>query len=581
MFKLLVENYKMSFYASKFNTISTVVLSLLTPFLPYMELIFITFIINNFQEGSDMSFIGILIIAVLFYFLKGIIESWDLYVLNSRFKINKYFREILWENAYKMDFGNFVDSKKQTKYTKAQDAINKGFLGPAGTIYQIKIIAEQLVLIIALIIFSAFIDIKISFIITINIFISYMIIKKINQHEFNKQSKLTEERIKVKQFENYIADIEYGKEIRIFNFGEIFLNKINNYYEKLFNINNEYTNKSAKYYIIIEILNIVVLLFNLLIIIQMLIINKISIGTVILFIGFNFSLLNIFVSIIENFKKIKSLLYFSENYYHYLSSIASEREINRNQQTESINSFERLEFQNVSYKYSDSIDEYALKNISFIINKGDNICLVGINGSGKSTIIRLIQGLIKPTSGTIFINDIPIDKINQESLVKMISTIFQENVLYALSLLKNIDPESLYSKAHITRELENNNLIHENEDISKLQITQYFSDKGKVFSGGEVQKLKYVQTMFAQSEILLLDEPTSAMDLKSENEFFKKIFGEFGKRTIILITHKVEVAKYFNRVIIIKEGLLVGDDNYTNLISMNKHFKNLINEDYK
>lgn len=572
----IVKNYKISYQASKFNTLSSVLLTLVTPFLPYCELIFITFLINHLQQGARIPFLLLFVSAVAFYILKGTIESWDLFILNSRFKINKLFRELLWQKAYEMDFTYFVETNRKKRYIRAQDAINKGFLGPAGTIYQMKLLLEHFVLAIALMIFSCTIDYRLGVILIINGVVSYYFVRQINRVETQKQTEQTEKRLEVKTFENYITDIAYAKEIRIFQLGQIFLNRIHTLYQALKNINETYTNKTYRSHLLIEGVNIVSFVCNLMIIVHLLLQGHVLIGTVVLFVGLQFNFLNIFVSMIESMKKLKILRLFSRSYYEFIEAVDDEQERQNHEANQTVDTFKTLEFQHVSYRYEDSPHHYVLKDVSFQIQAGQKICLVGVNGSGKSTILRLIQGLVKPTTGTILINGIDISKIKRSCLVSMMFTIFQENVLYALSLRENLDPQYTYDTHTVVEQLAAHKLIEAADDIESIQVTQYFSETGKIFSGGEVQKLKYIKAVLAQSDVVLLDEPTSAMDLQSEKEFFTAIFSEFSDRTAILITHNIYMAQYFDHIIVIEHGELVGEGHFEMLQQTNENFKTLL-----
>lgn len=571
--RYLWRNYQLSYKASRFNTISTGVLLLITPFLPYIELLFISLIINYVQSERMISIPYFLIAASLFYIIKTSIDMWDLYVMNSRFKINKYFRETLWKYAHEMPFAHYVNKKQKDVYLRALDAINKGFLGPAGTIYQVKGVFMPIVLVLAVLVFSLYIDVLIFFILLIQIGVTFYFIWKINRIEVQKQEELLDQRIEAKQFESYITDVAYAKEMRIFQLNTLFLQKIRHLYRLLGGINDTYTDKMKRYMYGVELIQLTSFVITTFLVVRALQFSVVQIGTAILFMSMQLTLFNATAGLIVATNKLKTLVHLSREYYQFIDLIkAEQKQIQKKEQQ--FDHFESLEFVGVSFAYAqDALP--ILDHISFTIKQGDKICLIGINGSGKSTIIKLILGLLKPTEGMIRINNVNIEHIHPQTLNRLFFTIFQENVLYALSLKQNLDPHNQYEKSAIHHELFTQGLVDAQANIDDIHLTTYFHEDGKVYSGGEVQKIKYIQALLASTEVLLLDEPTSAMDLASEKQFFEVIFETFAHKTFILITHNVEMSKYFDGVIVLNQGKLMTKGTFQE-VCKNEHFQALL-----
>lgn len=570
--KYLWRNYQLSYKASRFNTISTVALVFITPFFPYVELLFISLMINYVQSEQTISISYFLITASLFYIVKTSVDMWDLYVMNSRFKINKYFREMLWKYAHEMPFVHYVNQKQKDVYLRALDAVNKGFLGPAGTIYQVKNVLMQLVLVVAILIFSLCINPLNFYTLLIQLSLTVYFVWKINGVEGEKQKQLLDKRIEAKQFESYITDVAYAKEIRIFQLNTLFLKKIQKLYQLLSKVNDVYVDKGKRYVYGVEMIQLSGFIIHTFFIIQAIQSAHIQVGTALLFMSMQLTLLSTTTLLIVTTNKLKTLIHLSREYYQFIDMITDEeKQIQKKEQQ--FEHFESLEFIAVSFSYKQDAPR-ILNNISFRIKQGDKICLIGINGSGKSTIIKLILGLLKPTEGMILINNINVEHIHPQTLQRLFFTIFQENVLYALSLKQNIDPHNKYAKNVIHNELFHQGLVDKQEDIDNIQLTTYFHENGKVYSGGEVQKIKYIQALLANAEVLLLDEPTSAMDLASEKYFFEIIFKTFAQKTFILITHNVEMSKYFDGVIIMNQGVLIAKGTFQE-VSENTHFQTL------
>lgn len=202
-----------------------------------------------------------------------------------------------------------------------------------------------------------------------------------------------------------------------------------------------------------------------------------------------------------------------------------------------------FEFVNVSFKYPQS-DQYTLENISCIIPSGKKTALVGENGSGKSTFIKLLCRLYDPTEGKILLNGIDIKEYAYEDYLNAFSVVFQDYDILPFSIRENINlsttPEKEDTKVWDTlRQVGLKKQIEKADLQDATYINSKFSPQGINFSGGEKQKIAIARALYKNAPVMILDEPTSALDPRSEYDIYKMYHHNINDKTAILISHRL------------------------------------------
>ena len=216
-----------------------------------------------------------------------------------------------------------------------------------------------------------------------------------------------------------------------------------------------------------------------------------------------------------------------------------------------------ISFNSVTFNYPGS--ESILDNLDLEIKDKQSIGILGDSGSGKSTLIDLISGIIKPSKGEIFISDININKINIKSWRSKIGIVMQDNYFKNDSLISNIAlGEKIIDRAKIIDSLKKANAWTFVKNLPN-GIDEIIFDRGMRFSGGQRQKLALARALYSYPQILLLDEPSTGLDDKSELEFMNTIQKLLGKMTIIIISHKKQLVEICDQVLILENKRL---ENY-------------------
>ncbi len=221
----------------------------------------------------------------------------------------------------------------------------------------------------------------------------------------------------------------------------------------------------------------------------------------------------------------------------------------------------QIEFRHVSFTYEGS-DKPVLKDVSFNFRADEKIALVGNNGAGKTTIVKLLCGLYPPTTGEILIDGKSINDIGVEKYQDMISVLFQDTSPIALSIAENIAGCELadMDRERVRTSLKKAGLWEKIDSLSNKEetyITQTLNENGVVLSGGETQKLLLAKAMYKDGPVLILDEPTSALDPIAESRIYEEYNNMAANKTAVFISHRLASTKFCDRILFLDDGQIV------------------------
>lgn len=251
--------------------------------------------------------------------------------------------------------------------------------------------------------------------------------------------------------------------------------------------------------------------------------------------------------------------------------------------TRTLKAFESLEFRNVCFKYPYT-DKDVLKGVTFTLNKGDKLSLVGINGSGKSTIIKLMLGLYEIESGEILINGCPMSEYDIRDVRELFSALFQSFVQYPLTLRDNIalsDYDRATDDEAIIASLRQSGVYDELQEKLANGLDSYmtrrFDDKGTELSKGQWQKIALSRAYFKNAEIFIFDEPSAALDAEAEDRIFKNFESVSEGKTGIMISHRISAARMSNKILVLDGGVITESGTHDELIEKNGLYAKLYN----
>lgn len=237
--------------------------------------------------------------------------------------------------------------------------------------------------------------------------------------------------------------------------------------------------------------------------------------------------------------------------------------------SESIDIIESIEFENVSFKYPKT-DRLILDDISFVIEKGQKISIVGLNGAGKSTIVKLICRLYKPDSGKILINKKDIHEYSYKEYLSCISAVFQDYKLFNFSIQENISCKDISEDdpkvKNILDMVSMSKKIESLPNGVKSLFGKEYDEEGVEFSIGQSQKIAIARALYKGSGFVILDEPTSALDPIAEAEIYENFNDLVGDKTAIYISHRMSSSVFCDKILVINEGKIEAFDTHKNLL---------------
>ncbi|MDE7302695.1 MAG: ABC transporter ATP-binding protein/permease, partial [Oscillospiraceae bacterium] len=229
-----------------------------------------------------------------------------------------------------------------------------------------------------------------------------------------------------------------------------------------------------------------------------------------------------------------------------------------------------IEFRNVSYTYYKA-DEPTIKNLSFTLHKGERLALVGLNGAGKTTLIKLMCGLYDPTGGEILLNGKPVNAYNRDEYFTLFSTVFQDINELPVSIAENISGESYEhtDKEKLIRCMKQADLYEKVMSLpekEKTHLVRSIYDDAIELSGGQKQKLALAKALYKNAPILLLDEPTAALDPIAEQEMYLN-YAKFSKgKASVFISHRLASTRFCDRIIMLENGGIAETGTHSQLM---------------
>ena len=236
-----------------------------------------------------------------------------------------------------------------------------------------------------------------------------------------------------------------------------------------------------------------------------------------------------------------------------------------------------IAIKNLSFQYE---ERKIIDDLSLFIKRGQKIAFVGESGSGKSTVIKILLGLLKYNQGEICLGDMELSGICLNNLYDKVSYISQDVPVFDGTIKENLVFEKNVSKEQMLDALSEVQLSHLVENLAEGLDTE-IGEKGTCLSGGEKQRLAFARLWFENPELVILDEATSAMDNLTEENVMKSVMQKMKDKTVIAIAHRLNSIVGFDRIILFKEGRIVGQGTFEELLHTDSYFMDLYNANVK
>lgn len=412
------------------------------------------------------------------------------------------------------------------------------------------------------------------------VLINKKIVKLIKENELNYQGESVSEIRSYRFFADFAADLRYFKDVEIYDGQDLVLEKADTYHQSVIKSSTEYFNKNGIYTGIMNVSANGSIILTLIYLTYKLIDKTISLANFTMYFNSLIQVINATNLIQQNYAKVISVNEKLDVFFKLLEM--EEGLLDKGEITDIDTSKLRIKFDNVSFKYPAS-EDYVLKDCSFEIKNGETLALVGKNGAGKSTIVKLLCKFYEPTEGHIYLNDLDISKISTKKYYEILSPTFQDFRLFPFRISENITSklkEDISDDEYrdMDRAFDILNLsdwIGKQVEKEDTFLTYLFSDKSVEPSGGIGQKIALARSIFHEGKFFIMDEPTSALDPRSEQEIFENMLKISKGQTSLFISHRLSSTKYADRIIVCDAGKITENGTHDQLIKEDSLYKEM------
>lgn len=546
-------------------------------FIAVFNIVYPKYIIDGITEDRGIKYITIYtIVFLLIKFALGAMEGLFMHItMTKTHRLSKHFDLHICMETAKADY-SVVEN--DSYIAKRQMVYNYIYAFGMGLHLKLMSIIGSIIRLCSIIVIIATFRIWLIFLLLLMIVINTIIKDIISKKEY----KLIKNLEKITRKFNYIKDIlknrEYGKEVRINQLADYFLVKARGFSKAIFKGNQ--TRRRYRYF------------FQ----------NNIKINTNLLQEGVAYFYLavnawNQSISLGSFTMYLNAVSKFSDSMNNLMSHIMDLKNSNLSYQdfkeymdlpkkmrtgdilVKNTDQKHKIEFQHVSFRYPGN-DREVLRDINIVIGAGEKLSIVGENGAGKTTFIKLLIRLYDPTEGEILLDGVNIKKLEYNSYMNTLSVVFQDFKLFSFSIKENI----VFQKVNNVKEEEVEHILEKSgllRNIKKLDkkidtmLYKEFDDEGVELSGGEGQKLSIARALYKNGGIVILDEPTAALDPRSEYDIYMKFNELVQGKTAIYISHRLSSTKFCDKVAVFENGSIMEYGTHEELLKKNKIYAEL------
>lgn len=528
---------------------------------------------------DDLPFNTIIMYTVIICLIMMILDVISTTCYNSfEFEYRKtegYVEKKRMDKLFHTDLKNMESPDFLDYAQRAKTALNRG-KGFHGVLYQSRnFIAQGTLMILS----AALIGIQNLLMMIIFIVISFGIVKISSFFTKRDKIKFSDAMAptwrKMNYLESTTKNFDFAKDIRLFNMSNAFFNQLSGVNETYKELNRKHHNRMVLWKVSLGSVLIVQKILMYTWLVYNVVTGAYQISDFVLYVGLvsTFHASVGYVNWIYSDMRTNSLMI---NDYRNFVDWKEDRETADEKDghiTEiNLDKFE-FRFENVSFKYPGH-DNYVLKNVNLTIKNGAKLAVVGVNGAGKTTFIKLMMKLYEPSEGRILLNDVDIKEYNREEYFKLFSPVFQNVECFAMPIYQNISFAEVdkTDMNKINEVLEQSGLSEKINSYEKgihTNLLKIFDKEGIDLSGGEKQRLAMARALYKDGKVIILDEPTAALDALAEDRMYREFENMIHGKTAVFISHRLGSTRFCDKIAMFEDGTIVEEGTHEELMAKN------------
>ncbi len=569
---------KITYQAAKYYFVLKSALSLLLSFVPIVKIYIWKIIIDLLISASANEMLTGLVKYAILYFTVHLVQ--ELIIKMSQYieykyndKVNYYVENLLLEQFAAVDLGFYDSSEYRDKLNQVWDI--KSSVTALASLFFAQV-QTLLSFIVSLILFARW-NAAYALVIVLCSLPIIFVEWKVNQLDINFSMQNQKNERAMRYFKYIFTNYDNSLEIKLYNIKDFLIGKYIDSWKEYYKNRKKFTAKIAA----LMFVSLLISTFVSQLLLYILLIGKIakkiiSIGDAMYYMSLFHNLYNSTVSLIRIISSSNAAFV----RLNAVKEFINQKPMVQKNGVLTLDKIQKIEFSHVYFRYPGK-ENYVLEDCSFTMEAGQQIGLVGENGCGKSTIVKLILRLYDVEEGEILLNGIDIMEYDIEKYRAMFSVLFQDFIKYSFTLRENVSLSGIEKSDNDERikdalsKSEMSELVSTWDKGLETPLTRSFEPDGKELSGGQWQRIALSRVFFADRDFVILDEPSASLDVFAEEKIFRQFQQLSGNRSSIIISHRLSSIVAADKILVLKNGRILEQGKHKELLSKNGYYSEL------
>lgn len=569
---------KITYQAAKYYFVLKSALSLLLSFVPIVKIYIWKIIIDLLISASANEMLTGLVKYAILYFTVHLVQ--ELIIKMSQYieykyndKVNYYVENLLLEQFAAVDLGFYDSSEYRDKLNQVWDI--KSSVTALASLFFAQV-QTLLSFIVSLILFARW-NAAYALVIVLCSLPIIFVEWKVNQLDINFSMQNQKNERAMRYFKYIFTNYDNSLEIKLYNIKDFLIGKYIDSWKEYYKNRKKFTAKIAA----LMFVSLLISTFVSQLLLYILLIGKIakkiiSIGDAMYYMSLFHNLYNSTVSLIRIISSSNAAFVRLNTVKEFIN----QKPMVQKNGVLTLDKIQKIEFSHVYFRYPGK-ENYVLEDCSFTMEAGQQIGLVGENGCGKSTIVKLILRLYDVEEGEILLNGIDIMEYDIEKYRAMFSVLFQDFIKYSFTLRENVSLSDIEKSDNDERikdalsKSEMSELVSTWDKGLETPLTRSFEPDGKELSGGQWQRIALSRVFFADRDFVILDEPSASLDVFAEEKIFHQFQQLSGTRSSIIISHRLSSIVAADKILVLKNGRILEQGKHRELLSKNGYYSEL------